>query len=168
MRSFAELSALLCLFDNRNTESSWVRSLNGRTVSDRLWLNLFRYWHIPRNCCTPALSVGDGISVMVVIFRGSGYTPLSVSLCPTKVTEGDLNWSFFTESQRLWLLNVFNNFVRFLSWSTSASSFVSPNLKMHMSSAMLIVSGRLSRHSCCSRWYASDSGVIPNGIQVYQ
>ena len=44
----------------------------------------------------------------------SNSTPLSISLCPMKVTEGDLNCNFFTESRRSWLLHFSNRLVRFL------------------------------------------------------
>ena len=57
------------------------------------------YWHMSRKRCTPDLSVGVGISVIEATLAGSGSTPLSVSLCPMKVTEGDLNCNFFADSQ---------------------------------------------------------------------
>ena len=123
MRFFAELNAFSWLFDHRNRTSSLVKSLNGKTVSDKLWQNLLKYWHMPRKRCTPDLSVGVGISVIAVTLAGSGSTPLSVSLCPMKVTEWDLNCDFFAESRRSWLLHFSNRLVRFLSWSMSASSF---------------------------------------------
>ena len=85
------LNAFSWLFDHRNVEFSFVKSLSGRIVSDKLWQNLLRYSHMPRKRCTPALSVGVGIFVIESTLTGSGSTPLSVSLCPMKVTEGDLN-----------------------------------------------------------------------------
>ena len=53
---------------------------------------------MPRKRCTPALSSGCGISVMAAdILAGSGSRPLSVSLCPMKVTDVALNCNFFAE-----------------------------------------------------------------------
>ena len=52
------------VFDHRNEEFSFVKSLSGRTVSDTFWQNLLRYWHMPRKRCTPDLSVGVGIFVI--------------------------------------------------------------------------------------------------------
>ena len=98
MRLFAELNAFSCLFYHRNAESSLVKSLNGRTVSDKLWQNLLKYWHMPRKPATLA---------------GSSSTPLSVSLCPMKVTEGDLNCNFLTQSRKSWLLHFSNRLMRF-------------------------------------------------------
>ena len=91
MRFLAKLNASSWLFDHRNIEFSFVKSLNGRTVSDKLWQNLPRYWHMPRKCCTPDLSVGVGMFVIASTLAGPGSTPLSVSLCPMNVTEADLN-----------------------------------------------------------------------------
>ena len=40
------------------------------------------------------------IAVIAVTLAELGSTPLSVSLCPMKVTEDDLNWCFFAERRR--------------------------------------------------------------------
>ena len=90
MRFLAELNTFSWLFDHRNVKFSFVKSFSGRTVSDKLWQNLLRYWHMPRKRCTSDLSVGVGIFVIASTLAGSGSTPLSMSLCPMNVTEGDL------------------------------------------------------------------------------
>ena len=79
MTFLAEMNAFSWLFDHRNVQFSFVKSLSDRTVSDKLWQNLLRYWHEQR--CTPDLSVGVGISVIAFTLAGSGSTTLSVSLC---------------------------------------------------------------------------------------
>ena len=85
------LNAFSWLLHQGNVEFSFVKSLSGGAVSDKLWQNLLRYWHMPRKRCTPALSVGVGIFVIASTLAGSGSTLLFVSLCPTKVKKGDLN-----------------------------------------------------------------------------
>ena len=115
------------------------------------------YWRIPRKRCTVALSLGVSIFVIASTLAGSGSTPLSVSLCPMKVTEGDLNWKFFADSRRSCLLLFSNRLMRFLSWSISASSFELPHLKTCIPSAMFITPCKPSRNSYWRRWCSSGS-----------
>ena len=87
---------------------------------------------MPRKRCNPDLSVGVGISVIAATLAGSGSTPLSVSLCPMKVTEGELNCNFFTESRRSWLLHFSNRLVKFRRRETKVertlySTITNPN-----------------------------------------
>ena len=91
MTFLAVLNAFSWLLDHMNVEFSFVMSLSGGAVSEKLWQNLLRYWHMPRKSCTPALSVGVGIFVIASTLAGSRSALLSVSLCPTKVKKGDLN-----------------------------------------------------------------------------
>ena len=46
MRSLAKLNVFSSLFDHRNSEFPFVKFLSGRTVSEKFWRNLLRYWHI--------------------------------------------------------------------------------------------------------------------------
>ena len=48
MRVLAELNATSWMSDQRNSVPSLVRSLNGRTVSNRFCQNLDKYWHLPQ------------------------------------------------------------------------------------------------------------------------
>ena len=148
MSCFAELNEFSCVLDHANTASCLVKSLRGRMVSERFRQTLLRYWHMPRKRWTAALSVGLGISFMAVTLDGSGSTPLSVSLCPMKVTELALNWSFFAESCRSWSLLLSNRTIKFQSWFIFPSSLVSQHTNMQTSSLP-------SRNSCWWRWYSS-------------
>ena len=93
---------------------------------------------------------------------GSGYTPLSVSLCPMKVKEEDLNWIFFVESRRSSLLLFSNRLVRFLSWSISASSFELPHPKTHILSASSI----LFRSRGYPKWHSGVAEVTAWPLNV--
>ena len=107
------LNAFLWLLDHRNVEFSFVKSLSGGPVSDKLWQNLLTYWHMPRKRCTPALSVGIGIFVIASTLAGSGSILLSVSLCPTKAKKRRFKVNFFRRQSCL--LHFFNRLVRVLS-----------------------------------------------------
>ena len=135
------MNALSCVLDHIDSASCLVSSWRGKILAERLRQNLLRYWHMPMKRCTPALSSGRGISVMADILAGSGSRPLSVSLCPMKVTDVALNCNFFAERCKSWSLSLSNRRTRFLSWSTLASSMVSPHPNMQMPSAMLMTPG---------------------------
>ena len=95
--------------DKRNSVSSLVKSLSGRTVWDRFWQNLAKDWHIPRKRCYFAW------------FRLYSFVSKPVS---HKWNRAGLELHFFRGKSKIVFIAPLK--VRFWSWSISASSLVSP------------------------------------------
>ena len=97
---------------------------------------------------------------MVATLAGSGPTPLLVSLCPMKVTDGDLKWSFFAESCRSCSAHFSKSCTKFRLWLMSVSSVVLLHPYREISLAMLITLRRPSKNSCWRCWYFSETSNV--------
>ena len=76
-------SKACCSFASQVKATSFFRSvLSSLDLVDRSSENLDRYVTTPSILLTSSLLVGAGMACMLSCFRGSGLTPLSVSITP--------------------------------------------------------------------------------------
>ena len=113
----------------RVTSGRWCAELcaiscqqGGLVSSARFGRNLLKYWTMPNNCCTLALSVGAGISMIACTWAG----PLAVVTCPMYGISVSHRQSFCSLSTTPRSSQHRRNALRFLSWSATAATCVSP------------------------------------------
>ena len=85
---------------------------------------------------------------MLSCFRGSGLTPLAVSITPMYDNSVFLSWNLSGRA----------------SWLDVASSMVLPSPQMRMSSAMALVPSSPSKLSSILLWNSSGATLMPKGI----
>ena len=137
--SFSWDNAEPCASPQHHSMSSRVSSRNGLVKLERCGRKLLRYCVNPRSHCTPALSVGLGISRIALTLAGSTRRPVPVATWPMKDTSVCLSrsLSLFSLMPRAShrASHRSKNDIKLLSWSWVASSSVSPNPTTTKSSA---------------------------------
>ena len=128
-----------------------VSSRKGLVMSDRHGKSLLRYCARPNSHCTPALSVGAGMSVMALTLTGSTHSPLSVATCLIKGTSFSCRVSLSIFSFTFLSLRHSKNVSNVLSWLQLASWTVLPLLFILKSSATTSIPLSPSISSCIVR-----------------
>ena len=136
----------------------WVSSHNGLLILDKRGRNLLRYCPSPSCLCTPALSVGVGLSIIPRTLVGSTLKPWSVATCRMKGPS--VCWRFSLSV--LSLTPRSRNLTITLPWSVVASSIV-PQLTMIKSSATTSIPVIPSTSSYILRWKFSGAELTPKG-----
>ena len=90
-RFLAVLNAFSWFLDHGIEEFSFVKSLSGRTVSEQVVAELSWVLAHVTKALHPCLVSGRWHLFDCIYFGWVQFHPLSVSLCPMKVTKGDLN-----------------------------------------------------------------------------
>ena len=127
-------------------------------------MNLDRYVTTPSSLLTSSLLVGAGMACMLSCFRGSGLTPLSVSVTPMYDNSVFLSWNLSAFSLMCFCWHLSSKAESRASWLDVASSMVLPSPQMRISSAMALVPSSPSRLSSILLWNSSGATLMPKGI----
>ena len=133
LRTGAEVTASLilskatsCCFVHNHGTSSWVRRLIGSQISEGSPRNFERYLAIPIRLCTAATSLGFFILRIAFTLAGSGLRPSFARRRPMNCKSSHFNVNFVLLSLMFRSLHRSRSELRFLSWSSAASCYVSP------------------------------------------
>ena len=152
-----------CWGNQSKTELLSVRRQRGSHTVLSHARNLERYVSTPISGWTPCTAVGQGMFCMAWMFSGSAWRLSDPSMWPTYATLLSLKHNFFLFSFRLHSLHLSRRTLNATSWDAVASSLVSLDPKITMSSWFTEMFSRPSRHSSSRLWNSSGADLILKG-----